>query len=124
MAHRLDPLLRPASVAALWQTVDYRGDWSLKNLIKGGFPGEIYAVNPKYDNLQGIRCFPSLADLPVAPELVILAVSDRWVESLLDQEKNYIKWVLNKCQGNKTKAARIMGIDRVSLWRKINRLGI
>jgi acyl-CoA synthetase (NDP forming) len=87
MAHRLDPLLRPASVAVVGasENNDSMGDWSLKNLIKGGLPGEIYAVNPKYDNLQGIRCFPSLADLPVAPELVILAVSDRWVESLLDQ---------------------------------------
>lgn len=41
--------------------------------------------------------------------------------TLEEQEKNYIKWVLDKCNGNKTKAAKIMGIDRVSLWRKIKR---
>lgn len=44
--------------------------------------------------------------------------------TLVDQEKNYIRWVLEKCQGNKTKAAKIMGIDRVSLWRKMKRFGI
>ncbi|MCK5202642.1 MAG: hypothetical protein KAR15_02175 [Desulfobacterales bacterium] len=39
-------------------------------------------------------------------------------------EKNYIRWVLARCEGNKTRAAKIMGIDRVSLWRKLKRFGI
>jgi transcriptional regulator with PAS, ATPase and Fis domain len=41
-----------------------------------------------------------------------------------EQEKKYIKWVLDKCDGNKTKAAKIMGIDRVSLWRRLKRYGM
>lgn len=41
--------------------------------------------------------------------------------TLEEQEKRYIRWVLDQCNGNKTQAARIMGIDRVSLWRKIKR---
>jgi len=44
--------------------------------------------------------------------------------TLEEQEKNYIKWVLEKCHWNKTKAAKVMDIDRVSLWRKMKRLGI
>jgi len=43
------------------------------------------------------------------------------IPTLEEQEKHYIKWVLKKCEGNKTKAANIMNIDRVSLWRKIKR---
>jgi DNA-binding NtrC family response regulator len=46
------------------------------------------------------------------------------IPSLEDQERRYIRWVLEKSDGNKTKAARIMGIDRVSLWRKLKRYGI
>ena len=46
------------------------------------------------------------------------------IPSLEDQEKRYIQWVLDKSEGNKTKAAKIMGIDRVSLWRKLKRYGI
>jgi DNA-binding NtrC family response regulator len=46
------------------------------------------------------------------------------VPTLRDQEKHYIKWVLEKCEGNKTKASEIMGIDRASLWRKIKRFGL
>ncbi|MEE8553689.1 MAG: helix-turn-helix domain-containing protein, partial [Desulfobacterales bacterium] len=30
-----------------------------------------------------------------------------------------MQWVLVRCEGNKTRAAKIMGIDRVSLWRKM-----
>ena len=44
--------------------------------------------------------------------------------TLSELEIRYIKWVLEKCGGNKTHAAKIMGIDRVSLWRKIKRFKI
>ena len=46
------------------------------------------------------------------------------VPTLIEQEQRYIIWVLEKCGGNKTKASEIMGIDRVSLWRKLKRYGI
>ncbi len=41
--------------------------------------------------------------------------------SLNDQEKAYIKWILAETGGNKTAAAQILGIDRVSLWRKLKK---
>jgi len=44
--------------------------------------------------------------------------------TLEEQEKAYIEWVLEKTNGNKTLAAQILGIDRVSLWRKLKKYGI
>ena len=41
--------------------------------------------------------------------------------SLEDNEREYILSVLGSVDGNKTKAAKIIGIDRVSLWRKIKK---
>lgn len=41
------------------------------------------------------------------------------IPTMKEQEKIYIKWVLEKTNWNKTRAAEIMEIDRVSLWRKI-----
>ncbi len=41
--------------------------------------------------------------------------------TLEENEKEYIGWVLNQMDGNKTRAAEILGIDRVSLWRKLKR---
>lgn len=46
------------------------------------------------------------------------------IPSLEDQELSYIQWVLREVGGNKTLAAQILGIDRVSLWRKLKRYGL
>ncbi|KPK40485.1 MAG: Fis family transcriptional regulator [Gammaproteobacteria bacterium SG8_47] len=37
------------------------------------------------------------------------------------QEAEYIRWVLQQTEGNRTRAAEILGIDRVSLWRKLKK---
>jgi transcriptional regulator with PAS, ATPase and Fis domain len=41
--------------------------------------------------------------------------------TLEENEREYISWILRKVNDNKTKAAEILGIDRVSLWRKLKR---
>jgi len=46
------------------------------------------------------------------------------IPSLEEQEMAYINWVLNEVGGNKTLASQILGIDRVSLWRKLKKFGI
>jgi DNA-binding NtrC family response regulator len=46
------------------------------------------------------------------------------IPSLEDQEMAYIRWVLKEVGGNKTTAAQILGIDRVSLWRKLKKYGL
>ena len=46
------------------------------------------------------------------------------IPSLEDQELSYIQWVLNESGGNKTIASQILGIDRVSLWRKLKKYGL
>ncbi|MGI9006603.1 MAG: acetate--CoA ligase family protein [Streptosporangiaceae bacterium] len=43
----------------------------------------IYPVNPRYDQVGGLRCYPSLADLPEAADLVLLGVPDAVVEEQL-----------------------------------------
>ncbi|HXX58917.1 MAG TPA: sigma-54 dependent transcriptional regulator [Thermodesulfovibrionales bacterium] len=46
------------------------------------------------------------------------------IPSLEEQEMSYINWVLREVGGNKTLAAQILGIDRVSLWRKLKKFGL
>lgn len=46
------------------------------------------------------------------------------IPSLEEQETTYIKWVLREAGGNKTLAAQILEIDRVSLWRKLKKYGL
>ncbi len=44
--------------------------------------------------------------------------------TLEDKEREYVLWVLAQTRGNRTKAAEILGVDRVSLWRKLKRYGL
>ena len=87
MKHRLDPLLRPRSVAVVGASArkDTVGEWALRNLKLGGYQGKIFPVNPNYDELQGERCFASIADLPETPDLVVFAVGDHRIEASLDE---------------------------------------
>ena len=87
MAHRLDPLLRPRSIAVLGATEREGtvGRHTVENLLKGGFEGRLYAVNPGRRSVLGVPCFPSLAALPEPVEHVIFAVADTRVEAALDE---------------------------------------
>ncbi len=44
--------------------------------------------------------------------------------TLIEREEDYIRYVLDKCDQNRTKAAKVLGIDRVSLWRKLKKYGM
>lgn len=47
---------------------------AIKEAERRGYPGEIWAVNPKRDTLGGYPCYRNPADLPEAPDAVFLAV--------------------------------------------------
>ncbi len=40
---------------------------------------------------------------------------------MVAREADYIRYVLEHCNGNRTQAAQILGIDRVTLWRKLKK---
>jgi transcriptional regulator with PAS, ATPase and Fis domain len=44
--------------------------------------------------------------------------------SMEEVERAYIEWILKETNFNKTEAAKALGIDRVSLWRKIKKMGL
>jgi acyl-CoA synthetase (NDP forming) len=87
MAHRLDPLLRPASIAVVGasERPGTVGRNLVENLLKGGFSGALFAVNPGRESVLGVPCFPSLSALPSRVEHVMFAVSDERIEAALDE---------------------------------------
>lgn len=50
------------------------GNVLLKNVLMNGFKGLVYAVNPKYSEVLGVPSYKSLGDLPLKPDLVVIAV--------------------------------------------------
>ena len=85
MAHHLDPLLRPSSIAVLGATISGGvGKRTLQHLLHGQYQGDLYGINPKYDEVLGVPCFPDLASLTKPVEHIIFAVSDHRLEALVD----------------------------------------
>lgn len=72
---RLDPLVKPRSVAIVGAT-DRGGPGRavMESLGAIGFTGAIYPVNPKYPTVLNTTCYPSLTDLPEAPDVVVFSI--------------------------------------------------
>jgi acyl-CoA synthetase (NDP forming) len=59
------------------------GNQSVVELVEGGFGGRIVPVNPKYDEILGLPCVASVAEIGEPVDLVILAVSNALLEEQL-----------------------------------------
>ncbi|MEM3519208.1 MAG: CoA-binding protein [Candidatus Hadarchaeales archaeon] len=55
----------------------------LKNIIDAGFRGKIYPVNPKADEILGLKCYPSINDVPEKVDLAVIIVPARFVPSVV-----------------------------------------
>ena len=55
----------------------------MEELLRGRYEGAIYPVNPGYEEVLGLRCYPSVADLPEAVDLAILGVANHRIEQTL-----------------------------------------
>ncbi|MDR1005109.1 MAG: acetate--CoA ligase family protein [Prevotellaceae bacterium] len=68
-------LLRPASIVVVGASnnVHKPGGAILRNLVNGGYKGELRAVNPKESEVQGIPSYPTVHDVPDT-DLAILAI--------------------------------------------------
>jgi len=72
----LGKLFFPESVCIIGASRDTSaiGHIVLKNLINGGFGGAIFPVNPKADEILGMRCYRSILDVPSSVDLAIVVV--------------------------------------------------
>ena len=74
-----EQLLRPRSIVVVGGSEDRRkpGGKVLENLLQGPFGGDLYVVNPKADQVQGVKSFRDVKDLPPV-ELAILAIAAKY----------------------------------------------
>src|SRR6195952_5854308 len=72
----LTPLLAPRSVAVIGASSDATriGGRPIAYMRAQGFPGGLYPVNPNRTEIQGLKAYPSVADLPETPDVAIVAV--------------------------------------------------
>ncbi len=83
--HRLAPLLTPRSIAVVGASSKpgTPGNFIISEIRRGGFEGALYAVNPGYDEVEGLPCRPSLGDLPEPADLALLVVANHRLEAQL-----------------------------------------
>ena len=81
----LDCLLQPESVALIGASESSRvGKAIVENLRLSGFRGGVYPVNPKYDRVLGLPCYPSIGDVPRPVDAALVATAAGRVVPLLE----------------------------------------
>ena len=78
-------LLNPRNVVIVGAS-DAPGSWALRafqNLRRYAFPGAVYAVNPRRDQVWNMRCYGSFAELPEPPDHVVVVIPARQVPDTL-----------------------------------------
>ena len=78
------PLLTARSLAIVGATE--RSHWPTNifaNLKASGFPGPVWPVNPRRDEIWGEKCYPDIEALPEAPELALMIIPAAAVEDVL-----------------------------------------
>ena len=85
MTSRLDPLLNPRSIAMIGASANPGriGGMPLELLTRFGFSGGIYPVNPKYQEVFGLRCWPDIEAVPEPVDLAVLAIAAADVTPML-----------------------------------------
>lgn len=83
----LERFFNPRSIAIVGASRDLItiSGQPLKHLAAHGYKGRLYPVNPRYDEVLGIKCYPALAELPEAPDLALILVNATRVTDVLRQ---------------------------------------
>ena len=78
-------LLNPRSIVICGASSDIHkpGGKALKNLLESNFSGPVYAVNPKETEVQGIKCFAKVEDLPQV-DCAILCIAAKFCAQTVD----------------------------------------
>ncbi len=85
--HLLDYFFKPQAVAVIGasakeQTIGFN---LLNNLRKDGFQGNIYPINPKYEQIMGLQAYPSLTAVQAPIDLAIIAVPIKGVPEIIKE---------------------------------------
>ena len=87
----MNGLLTPKSVAIIGASNDETklGGMLLKNMINAGFEGNLYPVNPKGGEIQGLKAYTSITEIPEPVDLAVISIKAAFVpDEMANLKKN------------------------------------
>jgi acetyl coenzyme A synthetase (ADP forming)-like protein len=85
IVRQMNRIMKPKSVAVIGASAENGkiGNSVMKNLINGGYKGEIYPIHPKADEIMGKKVYKSVKDVPGEIDIAVFAIPASLVASAL-----------------------------------------
>ena len=86
MTNELSPFFSPQGVALIGASSNPNkiGYGVLRNLTQYGYRGYVYPVNPHYQEVTGLPCYPDIVDVPDPIDLAVIILPARLTPAVLD----------------------------------------
>jgi acyl-CoA synthetase (NDP forming) len=84
---KMNRIMRPDAVAVIGASAEDGkiGNSVMKNLVNGGYRGQIYPINPKADEILGYRAYASVKDVPGVIDVAVFAIPAKFVAAALTE---------------------------------------
>ncbi len=112
------------------KTVHSVSDSAMNRLKSYSYPGNVRELENIIERAVAVAVSDTINPEDLPDDLIIFETSilhtkdTKEIQSLAENERQYILWVLNHMNGNKSAAASALGIDRTTLYRKLKDYGI
>jgi acetyl coenzyme A synthetase (ADP forming)-like protein len=85
IVRQMNRIMKPKSVAVIGASAETGkiGNSVMKNLINGGYKGEIYPIHPKADEIMGKKVYKSVKDIPGEVDIAVFAIPAAFVAGAL-----------------------------------------
>ncbi|NBH10105.1 acetate--CoA ligase family protein [Amycolatopsis sp. SID8362] len=83
----MNRIMKPASIAVIGASAEAGkiGNSVMKNLVNGGYAGEIHPINPKAAEILDRKAYPSIADVPGDVDVAVFAIPAKFVPAALEE---------------------------------------
>jgi len=115
-------LFKPSSLAVIGASRNPAkvGHTILKNIINSGYKGKIYPINPKADEVLGLKCYKSILDIPDKVDLAVISIPAPLVLDVAEEcGKKGVKYLVIISAGFKEVGGE--GVDREKELIKISK---
>lgn len=120
MNDQLDPLFRPGAVALIGASAKELsiGNVIIRNLLHYRFRGPVYPVNPKVDEIRGLKAYPSILDVPGVVDLAHIVIPPPFVpEEVENCGKKGVRAIIINTAGFREMGAEGQALEDDALFR-------